>query len=328
MGRKTESSINLPQGITLEIITNTPVTSNNLTRSLIFKNFEDKELELKFTLNVVNGFNNKLVITDFPETLHTLQVLGSMNHRSFWDRIYLKNAGGSTALDIHKISLTVHYVKGVSGAERDVPMLDNFELNQVLAQGDEIYLTNHIETSMIGWAGLNTANSHSIAVEAARDLGKSGTSAVGFDEHGNNPKYRGWLSYECSEFVSWYIHDAYSNSSNYNGFPNNCFKNITFTGQIHEKFHDLNKTYYYNNSRQGFYAEFNDSLTYSPKAGDILIRRGNGNFEHSMILVDWNSTSKIATVIDGPYLITLREVDIQGLESRDTNEKDFILCSV
>jgi hypothetical protein len=327
MAQKTQSSISLPQTITMSIIVNTPISSSDLTRHLVFRNFADKEIKLPITLNAVSLNGNELVITDFPNTTHNLQVIGSMNHRSFWDRIYLVNYGRRTEIDIKSITLRVHYVKGASNSILDIPLLNNTRIDQVLGENDEIFLTPFIEASVMKWAGI-VSNDHQIAIMAAKDLGKSGTSSEGFDEHGDNPKYRGWLGYECSEFVSWYIHKVYSMMSNYNGFGQDEFKNITFTGQIHEKFKRENKSYYYNVSRKDFYSEANDNLQYIPKAGDILIRRGNNKYEHSMILANWDSLGKIATVIDGPYIITLREVDVQELEERETNQKDYIICSV
>lgn len=326
MGLKTESYISLPQSITMTIVLNTPITANNLNRYLVFKNFENEEIKLKITLNTGQS-RYQVVITDFPETTHNLQILGSMNHRSYWDKIYLVNSGQNTALDISRISLTVHYVTGVAGSIEDIPLLDNVRINQVLGSGDEIFLTPFIEDSVLEWAGLSSSD-HPIAVMAAKDLGKSGTSSEGYDQHGNNPKYRGWISYECSEFVSWYIHEAFAAQANYDGFFRNVFRDITATGQIHDLFKDMNRTYSYNSGKRKFISEWNNNLEYTPKAGDILIRRGNGNYEHSMIMVNWNDSDYKATVIDGPYIITLRDIEVQELERRADNPKDFIVCSV
>lgn len=326
MGLKTESYISLPQSITMTISLRTPMTVNNFNRYLIFRNFENEEIKLKITLNTGQS-RYQVVITDFPETTHNLQVLGSMNHRSYWDKIYLANTGQTKELDIGRISLTVHYVTGIEGTIQDIPLLDNVQINQVLGTGDEIFLTPFIEDSVLDWAGISTSD-HPIVVLAGKDLGKSGTSSEGYDQYGNNPKYRGWVSYECSEFVSWYIHEAFAAQANYDGFTRNAFRDITATGQIHEEFKDRNRSYYYNSGKRKFISEWNPNLEYTPKAGDVLIRRGGGNYEHSMIMVNWDNTDLKATVIDGPYIITLRDIEVQELERREDNPKDFIICSV
>lgn len=328
MGLKTQSSISLPQSITLVITTNADVNSSNLNRHLVFRNYLNHEISLKFTLNKDGSNKRRLVITDFPDTLHNLQVLGSMNHRSYWDRIYLKNFGGGTTIDIDRITLTVHYARAVSGAVKDIPLLANVHVNQQLAAGDEIHLTPFIENSVLQWANLTPGQDHAVAVMAGKELGKSGTSDEGFDEYGNNPKYRGWLGYECSEFVSWYLHADCDAHPAYKGFTNNAFKHITYTQQIHNLYKDKERSYYYHNGRRRFYNEVHRHQSYTPKAGDVLIRRGNGKAEHAMILVNWDSTNLKATVIDGPYLITLREVEVHELEVREENEKDFVICSV
>lgn len=47
-----------------------------------------------------------------------------------------------------------------------------------------------------------------------------------------------------------------------------------------------------------------------------------------MILLDWNSATKIAKVINGPYPVTIRTVDIHTLEKDPDNPKDFVIGSV
>lgn len=323
MQAKTYSSIRLPQSITLTIETNTPA-STNMTRVLIFENYEGRRIQLPIKLMRTNSHG--LEVTDFPATLHNLQLLGSLNHRSFWDKIYLRNDGFDTKINIKRMTLIVHYHKVVGGAEKDIPLLSNTTINRVLGSaGSELYLTPFIERQTVRYAGLTSRN-HTVAVLAAKDIGKSGTSAETYDQYGKNPKYRGWISYECSEFASWYLHetDCWNSLAN---TSRNVFRDITNTTQLHGVFKNKKRTYYYHNGKNKFLNEDNKKV-YTPKAGDIFMRRGKGKFEHSMIFLRWNAKDKTALVIDGPYPVTLRTVDVHAMETRADDPKDFIVCKV
>ena len=321
MQAKTSTSIKLPQSITLEIETKTPA-STNMTRKLVFENYEGRRIELSIKLDRTD--THRLEISAFPDTTHNLQVLGSLNHRSFWDKIYLRNNGGSSRIDIKRMTLIVHYHKVVGGAEKNIPLLSNTTINRVLGSGDsEVYLTPFIARRMVRYAGLTSRN-HPTAVLAAKDLGKSGTSAESYDQYGKNPKYRGWISYECSEFVSWYLHetDCWKDFRNH---PKTVFRDIVATSQLHAIYKSKKRSYYYHNGKKRFLNEHTEKA-YTPKPGDVLIRRGNGKHEHSMIFLKWNARQKTALVIDGPYPVTLRTVDVHELETRANDQKDFVVC--
>ncbi|MEM6721084.1 MAG: hypothetical protein AAF611_17275 [Bacteroidota bacterium] len=321
MQAKTHTSIRLPQSITLEIETKTPASSN-MTRRLVFENYEGRRIELPIKLTKTD--THKLEISDFPDTTHNLQVLGSLNHRSFWDKIYLTNSGGSSRIDINRMTLIVHYHKVVSGAEKDIPLLSNTRINRVLGSGtSEVYLTPFIERQTVRYARLTSRN-HPAVVLAAKDIGKSGTSAETYDQYGRNPKYRGWISYECSEFASWYLHET-DCWKDFRNKPKTVFRDITTTSQLHSVFKSKKRTYYYHNGQNKFLNE-DTGKAYTPKAGDIFMRRGNGKFEHSMIFLRWNARAKEATVIDGPYPVTIRTIKVHELETRADDPKDFIVC--
>ena len=323
MQAKTYSSISLPQSITLEIETKTPA-STNMTRRLVFENYEGRRIELKVKLDRTD--THRLELTDLPDTAHNLQLLGSLNHRSFWDKIYLRNNGGSSKIDIKRMTLIVHYYKVVSGAWKDIPLLSNTIINRVLGSGtSEVYLTPFIERQGMRNASLTSRN-HAVAVLASKDIGKSGTCAEGYDQYGKNPKYRGWISYECSEFASWYLHET-NCWSGFTSTSRNVFRDITSTTQLHGIFKNKKRAYYYHNGRNRFLNE-HDKKVYTPKAGDIFMRRGGGKFEHSMIFLRWNASTKEATVIDGPYPVTIRTIKVHELETRADDPKDFIVCDV
>lgn len=324
MQSKTKSSIRLPQSVTLKITTNTE-PSTKLTRYLVFENYEGRRIELPIYLE--KTASKTLEITDFPNTTHNLQKLGSLNHRSYWDKIYLENKTGTSAIDIDKMCLTIHYHEVVSGAEKDIPMLSKTRINEILpADGGEVFLTPHIEKHLLKYAGISRGYHHSAAKLAVKDLGKSGTSDKDYDQYGENPKYRGWISYECSEFVSWYLHETEC-WKNFPSEPATVFRDITYTEQLHTIFKAAEKTYYYHNGRKEFINEVT-GVVYTPKSGDPLLRRGNGKFEHSMIMLRWDSESLKAEVIDGPYPVSIRTVDIDHLETRADDPKDFIVCKL
>ncbi|AXG70560.1 hypothetical protein KORDIASMS9_02800 [Kordia sp. SMS9] len=321
MQAKTSTSIKLPQSITLKIETKTPA-SNDMTRSLVFENFEGRRIELKIKLN--RTATHCLEVSDFPDTTHNLQVLGSLNHRSFWDKIYFKNSGGTSKIDIKKMTLVIHYHEVVGGAIKDIPLLLNTTFNRVLRSGNsEVYLTPFIERHLMRYAGLTSRN-HPAAALSAKDIGKSGTSAKGYDQYGDNPKYRGWISYECSEFASWYLHETEC-WRDFRNKPKSVFRDITYTEQLYLIFKSKKRTYYYHNGRNRFLNEKNEKA-YTPKPGDIFMRKADGKFEHSMIFLRWNSRDKTALVIDGPYPVTLRTVDVHAMETRTNDQKDFIVC--
>ncbi|MBC8753899.1 hypothetical protein H2O64_04405 [Kordia sp. YSTF-M3] len=324
MQSKTKSSIKLPQSLSLKIETNTE-PSDKLSRSLIFENYEGRRIELGFKLR--KTASNTLEISEFTDTTHSLQVLGSLNHRSYWDKIYLRNNSGTSEIDIKKMCFTIHYHRVVSGAVKDIAMLSKTRINKKLpANSGELLLTPYIEKHLLKHAGLHRGFHHQVAKLAVKDIGKSGTSDKGYDEYGDNPKYRGWISYECSEFVSWYLHET-DCWKDLNHQPNTVFRDITFTGELHTIFKAASKTYYYHSGKKKFINEVT-GVEYVPKAGDPLLRRGNGKFEHAMILLKWNPKSLTTTVIDGPYPVCIRTVDIDALETRTNDPKDFIVCEL
>lgn len=321
MQAKTLSSIKLPQTITLKIETKTPA-STNMTRYLAFENYEGRRIEL--AIRLVRKSSHQLEISEFPQTTHNLQILGSLNHRSYWDKIYLVNKSGSSTIDIKKMTLIVHYHKVVSGAKKDIPLLSNTIVNRVLgASGSEVFLTPYIEEFAMDYAGINKKH-HPAIILAAMDLGKSGTSDETYDQYGENPKYRGWISYECSEFVSWYLYETEC-WRDFPNQPNTLFRDIVATSQLHTIYRNAQRSYYYHSGKNSFYNETTDK-EYKPKPGDVLIRKGNGRYEHSMLFLEWDAGAKVAKVIDGPYPVTLRKVDVHALETRTNNPKEFVVC--
>lgn len=334
MGKNTSSSIRLPQSVSLTIQCTSIPQGSQFTRYLSFRDFNDNELSLMIKLTKTAPL--VLEATDFPETTHNLQVLGSLNHRSYWDRIYLENKGGDSHIRIGTMSLTVHYPFLGSEYVSDIPLLDNTSINRNLAAGEsKILLTPFIENHLVNYTGLNSGE-HKAALLAVKDLGKSGTSDTGYDEFRDNPKYRGEINNECSEFASWYLHESkMSFPVPIQGLPGiprhiNSFKDCTYSNEIHDIFKSLGRSYRYHSGLKKWVKEGNDQVQYTPKAGDYLVRRaevdGKQTGEHSMIMLKWDPANRIATVINGPYPVTLREVRIHDDEVN--RNKDFVVGSV
>lgn len=325
MGKNTSSEISLPQSVSMTITTKSKPASRVMSRYLTFENFKNEVIRLKIELT--RKSDSSLEVTGFPDSLHNLQVLGSLNHRSYWDKVYLENRGGNTEIEIARISMTIKYVKVSGGCEKEIPLLNNRWVNRTLKKDSRIWLSGYMASDLRKWAKLSPS-AHKVARMAVADLGKSGTSDKGFDNFADNPKYKGAINNECSEFVSWYLHEAGLRFGPLPGLRNiSVFKNITATQKIHDIFKALKKSYAYNNAKKQFINE-STGRSYTPKAGDWVGRRGGGKAEHSMIMLKWDSRKRIATVINGPYPVTLREVKVHELETRDDDPKDFIVGAV
>jgi len=125
-----------------------------------------------------------------------------------------------------------------------------------------------------------------------------------------NPKYGAGADHLCSEFVSWYYHNE--------GVPfgKKDFKDIVSATRLMNLFANVGLKYEYNNQTQ----QFEHSITgkaYHPQPGDYLWRTEPG---HAMMIAGWNEETKIAAVINGPWPVTLRSVEIQKDEDRSNKE--------
>jgi hypothetical protein len=180
-------------------------------------------------------------------------------------------------------------------------------------------LTPYIENNLVSYLDLK-GTEHAAVLLAAKDLGKSGTSQLGYDGYGDNPKYRGILGNECSEFVSWYYHQVGMSTSI------SSFKDIHFTGDLYKIFQNSNKAYYYDHSSKQFRHESTNAV-YTPKAGDFLGRKKGDVFEHSMMLLSWSPSKQFARALQGSYIVDIREVYIQE-EETSSDPNSYILGSV
>ena len=89
---------------------------------------------------------------------------------------------------------------------------------------------------------------------------------------------------------------------------------------MHNAFALAGKLYCYD-AGDGRFEHISTGAVYQPKTGDFLERREKGgDAEHAMMMLEWNQASGVAHVINGPWPVTIREVDVDGLEQ---TTKDF-----
>jgi hypothetical protein len=246
-----------------------------------------------------------------------------------------ENRGGSTRLRIEHLFIQMNYSSINSNRAREIPIVD-YDLNKTLKAGyDSIDLASAASVTRMEFAQAYAGYGPLYRIFpphvqlAIQDLGKSGSSGA-HDGRAVDPKYGNRNDLLCSEFVSWYYHAAgvelsvdvyppwFSSSSR---IVVEDFRDITATQQMHNSFNTVNKLYSYHNGRKRF-ENTHGGEAYTPKAGDFLEWRKNGEAMHSMMLFDWDDETKIATVINGPWPVTFRTVKIQELEERTEHDGD------
>jgi hypothetical protein len=212
----------------------------------------------------------------------------------------------------------------------EIPVVDWPIGMRLLAGVDEIDLDEFARRSRHAWAGVEDTDPTVVRM-ALDDLGKSGSDGPGQDQYGSNPKYAAGISLLCSEFVSWYYHEA---DVQVNG---QSVRDIIGTQQLHDMFSAAGTLYRYNSGTnlQSFVHATTEER-YTPKPGDYLERRGPDGAEHSMIVYRWlpgdptatatNDRFNRAIVLNGPWPVTLRLVHIHQDELNQ--EKDFWLGRV
>ena len=297
-----DKDIRYPLSPTIRLTLANQPAHNNFKRFLSFRNYRGQVKRLAVEFRKTSG----LVWEphSFPDGIDVLTSLAETNNRSYWDIMYLENLGGRTSLDIQHLLIEMHYEDLPSGTDTTIPIVDT-TINQILGSGySQIALEPFARLSRYRYAGLSFTE-HEVVLAAARDLGKSGSD--GRDQYAGNPKYRGDVKLLCSEFVSWYYHEAGLVVGGKN------FRTITGTQQLHDIFKAAGQLYRYNNSRQAFLHRDTEEL-YLPRPGDFLERRADNKAEHSMIMLNWDDAAKEATVINGPWPVSKRLVRVQHEE--------------
>jgi len=254
-----------------------------------------------------------------PQELKKLQDMCLENNRSFWDEMLLENRDEIPELFIKHLFFAVTYNSTTQGCINDITILD-WNIDQVFEHSySRIYLNTYARFSRLKWVketvksitGKNyvyDANTCPAFLAVVRDIGKCGTS--GFNMYDSNPKYGAGEENLCSEFVSWYYYHTGA------CFGRKDFKDIRSATILIGLFEQADRKYEYNSVTK----QFEDSLTqevYQPQPGDYLWRTNQG---HAMMIAGWDEEANVAAVINGPWPVTLRTVDIQKDEVSSDKE--------
>jgi hypothetical protein len=306
-----------------------PVHSS-FTRDLTFQNHKGLRKRLRVAFKKTGPL--RWESESFPDGIEALRSLADTGNRCYWDGMLLENRGGSTLLHIQRLQIVMRYTDPPGRSpdhlnHAEIPIVDWPIGMQLLSGNDEIKLDQFAQRSRYAWAGLDDSDPLVVRL-VLDDLGKSGSDGPGQDPYGDNPKYGGAVDNLCSEFVSWYYHEA---GVKVNG---KSVRDIVGTQQLHDLFEAEGTLYRYNSGTnlQAFvHAESNQR--YTPRPGDYLERRGPDGAEHSMIMFRWlpgnpkatNSHDRYnrAIVLNGPWPVTLRLVRIH--EDELNEGKDFWL---
>jgi hypothetical protein len=307
-----------------------PPVHSSFSRDLAFQDYTGRRKRVKVAFKKTGPL--RWESHSFPDGLDTLRSLVDTGNRRYWDGMVLENRGGSTTLHIQRLQIIMRYTNPPGHSpdhlnHAEIPIVD-WPIGMPLLSGDdEITLDQFAQRSRYAWAGLEDTDPSVVRI-VLDDLGKSGSDGKGQDAYGDNPKYGGGVDNLCSEFVSWYYHEA---DIRVNG---TSVRDIVGTQQLHDLFEAEGTLYRYNsgtNLQAFLHAKTNER--YTPQPGDYLQRRGPDGAEHSMIMYRWlpgdPHTAKThdrynrAIVLNGPWPVTLRLVRIH--EDEIDGGKDFWL---
>ena len=296
------SEIRRPLDPTIELTLAREPEHSKFDRHLTFRNHRKQAKRLKVSFVRASGLMWRA--SGFPAGTDEFRSLADTGNRQYWDSMLLENRGGDTEIRVAHLMIRMHYDDIPSGCSTDIDIL-NADIGQTLASGQSsILLDPYARLSRMNWAGI-TGSAPLCVVAAAHDLGKSGSD--GSDQYGSNPKYGGSVSQLCSEFVSWYYHEVGVVVGGKN------FRDIVGAAQMHDIFSSAKQLYRYHSGKRAFIHAETEAV-YRPQAGDFLERRGPGGPEHSMMMLRWDDAAKEATVINGPWPVTLRKVRVEHSE--------------
>jgi hypothetical protein len=321
-GEKTASSIEYPENLKVRIHLKYQPIHNYFTRYITFTNWNNQVRRVALAFKPYTGYWSNYWYEGLPTAtgMSVLRSLADTGRRWYWDAMKFENRGGSTPLPLSYFKLWVEYDLN-SNYEEDI-LVVNSVMSQTLDAGfDSVSLNSVAQTGRRVFAGFNStqyATLPSCLKLAIQDLGKSGSDGRHYIWE-FNPKYNSDKTMLCSEFVSWYFHEGGEKLILW-GFFQFDFRDVTGTQTMHDAFKRAGKLYCYDAHDHRF-EHTSTGAVYQPKPGDFLERRKkNGAAEHSMMMLDWDQASKTAYVINGPWPVTIRFVDVDALEQ---NDKDF-----
>jgi hypothetical protein len=290
---------------------------------LVFNSYEHDAILIKCRFRKLTGLLYESILDgSIPQELKKLQDMCREDYRDYWDEMVLENRGEIPSLSIKHILFTVTYNSTTKGCINDITILD-WDIDRSFAQGySKIYLNNYARFSRLKWVTetvktitdqnyVYDANTCPAFLAAVRDIGKCGTS--GYNYYDTNPKYGPGGANLCSEFVSWYYYHEGA------PFSRKAFKDIVSATNLIGLFEQVDRKYEYNNLTRQFEHSLSHE-TYQPQPGDYLWRTNQG---HAMIIAGWNEETNIAAVINGPWPVTLRAVEIQ--KDEDFSDKEYCI---
>jgi hypothetical protein len=299
---------------------------NNFPTYIIFQGYETDAVLVRFSVQKKEGLVYEAVIDEStPEELAKLQDMCSEGQRGYWDDMILANRGSAPVLHIKHLFFQLVYNSNTSGCINEISVID-WEINQSLKDTyAQIFLNDFARFSRFKWVkeavkqtiGIDyeyKADTCPAFLSAVRDIGKCGTS--GYNLYETDPKYGAGDNNLCSEFVSWY----YCNEGTAIG--KQVFKDVFGTSHFIDIFSYVDRAYGYNNTTRQF-ENLNTGEVYLPQPGDYLMRTNSG---HSMIIAGWNDETKTAAVINGPWPVTIRKVEIQ--KDEDSTDKEYTIGRV
>ena len=328
-----------PSGLKIYLVLSEIPEHNNFTRYLRFKNIKGKTKDVAVSFTKTTDLNYLGLVT--INGLSTLQTLAERNNRSYWDKMYFVNKGGSTALEIESIKAEISYEghDTINGRE-DISTIA-YNINQSLDSGkDSFYLSLNSGRLQYAMDYLNITYSEFLALPKALrlfiyDIGKSGSSGTSDSFSSDNPKYSSKKDKAlCSETVSWYYYtDNITLDINLGPFQIELdFKDFISHHDMHDAFLYSGRLYCYHSSREEWIKKDLDynwdyDYTYTPQAGDYLNRKSNGDAGgHSMMMIFWDSDTHKALAIDGPYNINFLTVAVRSQEQRTDPDSQRDYC--
>ena len=307
-----------PEQLNVELTCRDPVPADT-TRYLCFRNYRGETRAVAIALE--RAGERELAGACTPAGLEVLQSLAYTGSRNFWDQMSLENHGDQHALMIEHLEIEIHYHIKKDSAEDDhqehMRIVDSAIAAESAAGNSAIDLEPWARESRCRLAGLDF-RAHPAVILAVHDLGKCGSD--GTDQFSKNPKYASPSQRLCSEFVSWYYHEA--------GVVVNEpgeFRRIDLTHELREVFARAKRLYSYHNST-GKFVHTESKAEYHPRSGDFLERRKDGVSKHSMLVVSWDDEAKAVVVVNGPWPVTLRRIELSTVEQ--TKDVDFWLGRV
>ena len=319
----------------VELTLSSSIPYNSLTRYISFRNGSGsyKRVPIKFykkTSYLYRGYAS-------ASSLNILKTMNQTGNRWYWDDMYIENRGGSTPLAIKRIFIEIKYAEK-NNFKTTIPLANGY-LNATLKNGfHKISLNNVRETALIAFSGFtaNTFYNQPLPLQLAIfDFGKTGSDGPHNSQDLYNPKYDTGYHGLCTEFVSWYLYEGGITMTGATGTVYN-FQHETYTTNVKKDFQDCGRLYRYNSNTTRWVkvtTGVSPIIYYTPKPGDYLIRArvelpNDTILAHSMMLLGWDETKNVARVINGPWPVTIRTVDIHSYVTDPNRPREYYIGEI